>query len=65
MNINLNNIVIKILICLKQIHPEASRDQDVITVCNNMEGDKWEILTPETILPEVDDFEPEGKKQNL
>ncbi|KAJ8725478.1 hypothetical protein PYW08_003661 [Mythimna loreyi] len=42
-----------------EIYPEASIEQDVITVCNNIEGNRWERLTPETILPEVDGFEAE------
>ncbi|XP_026742810.1 digestive cysteine proteinase 2-like [Trichoplusia ni] len=45
-----------------EIHPEATLDQDVYTVCNAMEGDKYDRYNAETILPEVDGFEAVGKE---
>ncbi|CAH0604521.1 unnamed protein product [Chrysodeixis includens] len=45
-----------------EIHPEATREQEVNTVCNSMEGDKYDHLTPETILPVVDYFDAVGKE---
>ncbi|CAH0701962.1 unnamed protein product [Spodoptera exigua] len=42
-----------------EIHPEATLDQDVDNVCIAMGGSRYRRISPETILPEVDGFEPE------
>ncbi|XP_022819908.1 pro-cathepsin H-like isoform X2 [Spodoptera litura] len=42
-----------------EIHPEASVEQDVENVCNAMRGSRYRRMSPETILPDVDGFEPE------
>ncbi|XP_047021876.1 cathepsin K-like [Helicoverpa zea] len=40
-----------------EIHPEASRDQEVEVVCNAMEGNRYHRAELSTILPDTDEFE--------
>ncbi|KAJ8722875.1 hypothetical protein PYW07_004055 [Mythimna separata] len=42
-----------------EIHPEATLEQDVETVCNVLEGKWYRRVKPENILPEASDFEAE------